>query len=61
MFLYFLGECVGLFGNHDGLSHNDLVSRSGELISYNASMIDIHNRFGLTCKYILIVCYSFCV
>ena len=52
MFIYFLGEFVGLFGNHDGLSHNDLVSRSGELISSNASMIDIHNRFGLSCKYI---------
>ena len=46
------GEFRGLYGNNDGIKDNDLVSRDGVLINSNASMIDIHNQFGLTCKYI---------
>ena len=57
----FLGEFIGLYGNNDGIKENDLVSRNGELINSNASMIDIHNKFGLTCKYISMLCYVVCV
>jgi hypothetical protein len=38
-----------LYGNNDGIKDNDLVSRNGVLINSNATMIDIHNQFGLTC------------
>ena len=48
--IYFSGEFLGLYGNNDGIKENDLVSRNGEHININASMINIHNLFGLTCK-----------
>ena len=59
--IYFSGEFLGLYGNNDGIKENDLVSRNGELINSNASMIDIHNQFGLTCKYIPLLYYAVCV
>ena len=42
------GEFLGLYGSNDGIKDNDLISRNGTLINSNASMIDIHNQFGLT-------------
>jgi len=54
------GEFIGLYGNNDGIKDNDLVSKNGVLINSNASMIDIHNRFGLTCTYIPML-YVACV
>ena len=48
----FSGEFIGLYGNNDGIKDNDLISRNGVLINSDASMIDIHKQFGLTCKYI---------
>ena len=56
MYIFFSGEFHGLYGNNDGIKDNDLVSRNGVLINSNASMIDIHNQFGLTCKYIPMLC-----
>ena len=54
--IYFSGEFLGLYGNNDGIKDNDLISRNGTLINSNASMIDIHNQFGLTCMYIPVIC-----
>jgi len=62
--IYFSGDFIGLYGNNDGIKDNDLVSRNGELVKSNASMIDIHNQFGLTCKYIpmcVFLCVFLCV
>jgi hypothetical protein len=59
--IYFSGEFFGLYGNNDGIKENDLVSRNGEHIDINVSMINIHNQFGLTCKYIPMLCYVVCV
>ena len=50
--IYFSGGFLGLYGNNDGIKENDLVSRNGDIINSNSSMIDIHHLFGLTCKYI---------
>ena len=57
---FFPGEFIGLYGNNDGIKDNDLISRNGTLINSNASMIDIHNQFGLTCKCVC-VCVCVCV
>ena len=59
----FSGKFLGLYGNNDGIKDNDLISRNGTLINSNASMIDIHNQFGLTCMYIpmlYVVCGGEC-
>jgi hypothetical protein len=52
----FSGEFHGLYGNNDGIKDNDLVSRNGVLINSNASMIDIHNLFGLSIFLCDVVC-----
>ncbi|XP_052091067.1 protein mesh-like isoform X1 [Mytilus californianus] len=42
------GNLSGLFGDNDGDAGNDLHSKDNELTQGNASMVAIHNNFGLS-------------
>ena len=44
----FRGKAVGLLGNFDGVSENDLRNRNGTIINQNASLEEIHRQFGST-------------
>ena len=44
------GETLGLMGNFNGNTTDDLIPRSGDQpLSPDASLQDIHQQFGLTC------------
>jgi len=40
----------GLLGNFNGLAGDDLISRSGQTLSSNATEETIYFNFGETCK-----------
>jgi len=44
------GSLRGLLGNYNGNSADDLLPRYGSPLPGNATMREIHFKFGLTCK-----------
>jgi len=44
------GSLRGLLGNYNGNSADDLLPRYGAPLPGNATMREIHFKFGLTCK-----------
>ena len=54
----FRGKTRGLMGTYNGNTSDDLVPRFGATpLTLNASIQEIHEHFGITCKYTP-VCYS---
>ena len=49
---YFVNKTSGLMGSFNGDIHDDLVPRNdtGQPISINSTLEEIHHQFGLTCK-----------
>ena len=48
----FLSTTQGLMGTFNGITFDDLVPKGeSESIPLNSSLEDIHNKFGITCKY----------
>lgn len=48
----FMGEIRGLLGNYNGDQSDDLMPRNGlDIIPANSSLEEIHNDFGITCKF----------
>ena len=45
------GQLVGLLGNFDGESSNDLQNIDGHVIDASESTQTIHQQFGVTCMY----------
>ena len=49
----FMGQTTGLMGNYNGDTSDDLSPRdSQELLPLDSALIDIHERFGVTCEFI---------
>lgn len=49
----FMNQITGLMGNYNGDTSDDLSPRnSQELLPLDSSMMDIHERFGITCELI---------
>ena len=49
---FFVNQTSGLMGSFNGDIHDDLVPRNdtGQPISINSTLEEIHHQFGLTCK-----------
>ena len=48
----FMGKTSGLLGNYNGEQSDDLMPRNGiAVIPINSSLEEIHNNFGITCKF----------
>jgi len=43
-------DVVGLLGNYNGISFDDLINRDGRTIRANSTEEMIHNGFGETCE-----------
>lgn len=50
--LLVLGQIRGLLGNFNGDDNDDFVSRQNTVLPSDASMEDLHYKFGMTCKFV---------